>query len=98
QARTFEMQVPLLTPAVADLAQQDRAAVAEAGDIGAELMAGIDHRERLAARQQVLSSEAAGELPSLGLLRVQIDQGRGVRGETHQEWIPERRRRHLRGE
>ena len=98
QARTFEMQVPLLTPAVADLAQQDRAAVAEAGDIGAELMAGIDHCERLAARQQVLAPEAAGELRPLGLFRVQIDQGRGVRVETHQEWILERRRRHLRGE
>src|SRR5256712_10532039 len=48
EARALEMQVPLLATAVADLAQQDRTPVAEAGDVGAELMAGVDHPQRVA--------------------------------------------------
>src|SRR2546422_5343076 len=98
EARALEMQVPLLAPAVADLAYQDCAAVAEARDVGAELMAGIDHRKRLAARRQVMAREAAGELRPPGLFQLEIEQGRRVRVEGHQERTLERRRRDLRVE
>src|SRR5712692_11886113 len=92
------MQVPLLAPAVADFAYEDCWAVAEAGDIGAELMSGIDHRKRLAARRQVLAREAAGELRPRGFLRVEIEQGRRVLVEDHEKGILERRRPDLRVE
>src|SRR2546428_8489483 len=83
EARALEMQVPLVAMAVADLAQQDRTAVAEAGDVGAELMAGIDHRQRLAAPRQGLAPQAARELPAPGPLPVAIEQGPPLPGGGH---------------
>src|SRR2546422_3571009 len=53
EARALEMQVPLLAPTVADLAQQGRTPVAEAGEVGTELIAGRNHRPQHRGRAQV---------------------------------------------
>src|SRR2546428_1846081 len=63
EARALEMQVPLLAPTVADLAQQDRTPVAEAGDVGTELMAGISHRPRPRAPRQGPAPQTARQTP-----------------------------------
>jgi hypothetical protein len=61
-AGALELHIPQLTGAVAYLAEQDRAPVAQLRDELAELVAGVEHRQRVGSRQQPVAGEMLGEI------------------------------------
>ena len=68
------MQVPPFSAAVLHLAEENRSTVAKLRNIDAELMARIQHRERLHAGRQDAPAEESRELRPRELSRIEIDQ------------------------
>ena len=95
--RTFQMQIPLLSPFVPHLSKQDGAPVSQLRHIDPELMAGVEHRQGLHPWDEHAPAEDAGKLRSLRLLQIKIDQF-GRRGiEAHEmRRLGKRRRIQLR--
>ena len=67
-----------MSVAIAQTAQQMRAAVAELTGPDAELMAGIDGRQRVAAWRQAVAGKDFTELRTPALFGIDADQGRHV--------------------
>ncbi len=63
---------------------QDRPAVSKLRDVDPELVAGIQHGQRLAGGHEQAAAEASGEFRSGGFGRVETDERRRVRVEAHQ--------------
>ena len=68
------MQIPLLAPLVPHFSKQDGAPVSQLRDIDPELMAGVEHRQRLHPRHEQTPAEHTGKLRALRLLRIKVDQ------------------------
>ena len=83
-AGALELHIPELSGAVAYLAQQDRAPVAQLRHEVAELVSGVEHGQRIAARQQAVADEVLGEIGARCFCAVEIDQARGVGIEADQ--------------
>ena len=67
-ARTFQLDIDAIAAGRDLLAQQDRAAVAEPGEV-AELVAGIRLRQRLGALRQGVAREDGGAVRSVQRVR-----------------------------
>jgi hypothetical protein len=92
-ACALEMQIPPFPTRIFDFAQQERPPVTQLRHIDAELMARVEHGERVHARDEQAASEQAGEFRSLRFVRMQVDQRGGRWIETHQVgWLRKRSR------
>ena len=89
-AGALELHIPELSGAVAYLAEQDRAPVAELRHEVAELVSGIEHGQRIGTRQQAVAGEVLGEIGARNFRAVEIDQACGVRIEADQIGIGQR--------
>ena len=73
RACALQMQIPLRAFESAHLAQQQRAPVAQLRHIDAELMARIQHRQRLCAGEILLPTEVCDELRTVCFGRIEIE-------------------------
>ncbi|MCY1347618.1 hypothetical protein D9M69_337350 [compost metagenome] len=94
----LEVQVPVLAGVVDHLAEQQAAAVAQARVVGAELVAGIDHRPWLGLGPQLVPGEQLGEHRLVGFRRVQVEQRHRRRAGDHQPRLGDGVGQHLGGE
>ena len=70
----LELKIPVLPGAILHFAQQYRAAIAQLRHEMAELVPGIEHRQRVAAGQQTVADEILGKVGAHRFVRIQIDQ------------------------
>ena len=89
----LELNLPRFARLVLYLAQQDGAAVAQLRHVLAELVAGIEHRQRIAARQQTVADEMLGKIGARRFAVIEIDQLRRIGVEAHQIGLGQRRGR-----
>ncbi|MNE62185.1 hypothetical protein D3C80_1574530 [compost metagenome] len=77
----------MLAFVVEHFGQQQAAAIAQARVVGAELVAGVDHRAWVGLFPEFLAAEHFGEQGRFGLGWVQVEQGHGRRACHHQAWV-----------
>ncbi|MCY1446992.1 hypothetical protein D9M71_635900 [compost metagenome] len=74
----------MLASVVEHLGQQQATAITQAWVVGAELVAGIDHRPWVGLFPQLVAAKQLGEHRQLGLGRVEVEQGHGRLARYHQ--------------
>ena len=83
-ARALELQRPAFAFGVDDFAQQNRAPVAQLRHEAAELMTGVEHRQRLRARRHEIAGEQIQKTFAAGFGGVEVEQRRGIVADADQ--------------
>lgn len=78
----LQVQVPLLTAVVPDLAEEDRPAVPELRHPRPELVPRIPHGYRVAAGERAVAGEVFNELLAGRLRRIEVEESGRVRVEA----------------
>ncbi|MNN27574.1 hypothetical protein D3C81_1411130 [compost metagenome] len=88
----------MLAGGVDHLAEQQAATVAELRVVLAELVPGVDHRQRLGVLPQLVPGAQLGELGALRFGRGEVEQGHGRHAGHHQPRLLDGLRLHAGGE
>jgi hypothetical protein len=73
-AGALELHFPAFAGGILYFAQQDRAAVAQLRDVMAELVTGIERRDRVHSRQQLVAGQRFDQFRARHFARVEVEQ------------------------
>ena len=94
QTRALELQLPALAGAVGHLAEQDRPAVAQLRHPMSELVACVEHGQRVGGAIRDTAGQEGRQLRMTDIPGIQVEQPRGVLADGHQPAVTQRRRLH----